>query len=86
MDLHIMKIEFTEIFQELFLDVKECLKRELMFKLEAIRKFEMHNVMNNPSNANPTKSAINFKFLKNLQDRLQSTMPDQERVIVTTPN
>jgi len=61
--------------------VKDCLKRELMFKLEAIRKYEMQNVMNNPSNANPTKSAINFKFLKNLQDRLQFTIPDKERMV-----
>ncbi len=70
MDLHIMKIEFTDVFQELFIDVKEGLKRELMFKLEAIRKYELKNALQNPNNCSNAKKAIHFHFLKNLQNRL----------------
>ena len=70
MDLHIMKIEFTEVFSELFLDVRDGLKRELMHKLEAIRKFETQNVLHNTNQATATKSALNLKFIKNLQNKL----------------
>lgn len=71
-----MKIEFTDVFEELFQDVKNGLKRELMYKLEALKKFEMQNTLNNQNNGSATKTALSFVFLKNLQAKLQSTMPE----------
>ena len=39
-DIQVMKTEFYDIFYELFDDVKSKLKKELLFKLEAIKRLE----------------------------------------------
>ena len=66
-----MKFEFTEIFSELFLDVKENLKKELVYKLEAIKKLEVMNAMKHPSNLNMARTAFNMHFLKDLKNKLK---------------
>jgi len=43
-----MKTEFYDIFYELFDDVKTELKKELIYKLEAIKILEYQTALANP--------------------------------------
>ncbi len=76
-DLVVMKSDFNEIFGELFKNARGLLKKELLQKLEEIKKLDYRSSRMNPKDPMSITSKFNYQFISDIQTTIQQKMLDK---------
>lgn len=83
-----MKLEFPEVFQNLFKDCEKLLKSILLIKLDVIRNCELELAAAADEKQNKVKSIVTSHFMGGLSKEMRSSMMMSARSssLEMTPN